>query len=308
MNAVHPHTAAGKTPKRIAVVGMFDGVHSGHRHLLQSLKEEAAWSGLTPLAVTFSNHPLEIINPGKAPRLLTTPAGKRRLIEDLGIECEVIPFDEELRNTSAGGFLRTLRDRYGVEALMMGFNNRFGHDAPRDFNEYRRLGEECGVRILPATEFAPAGRKISSTEIRALIAAGDMEEATRLLGRPYSIEGTVEEGKHLGHVLGFPTANLRLTDPRQLLPRAGVYATSALGRPAMTNIGSRPTVETAGAPTIETHIIGLDTDLYGSPLTIAFRRRLRDERRFPSLDALRRQLEADRSAAMEAYKSAAPPI
>ncbi len=284
---------------RIAVVGMFDGVHTGHRHLLTHLKEEAQKRSLTPMAVTFSNHPLELIAPGNAPELLTLPQQKQRLIEELGVECRMIPFDEKLRNTSAADFLRSLRDSYGVEVLVMGFNNRFGHDAPRDFNEYRRLGENCGVTIIPATEYAPDGRKISSTEIRKLISAGEVAEAARLLGRPYTIEGTVEEGKQLGRTIGFPTANLRLADPRQLIPQGGVYATSTLGHNAMTNIGSRPTVDTSGNPTIETHIIGLEADLYGAPLTIAFRRRLRDEQRFPSVDALRRQLEADRAAASE---------
>ena len=293
--------SASATPRRIAVVGMFDGVHTGHRHLLTQLREEARRRGLTPMAVTFSNHPLEIIAPERAPRLLTSPSVKQRLIEELGVECVTIPFDRELRHTSSEGFLKMMRSRYGVEALVMGFNNRFGHDAPRDFNDYRRLGENCGVAIIPATEFAPGGRKISSTEIRALIAGGNMEEATRLLGRPYAVAGTVESGKQLGRTIGFPTANLRPSEPRQLLPQPGVYATTALGLPAMTNIGSRPTVDNGGAYTIETHIIGADTDLYGSELEIAFRRRLRDERRFPSVDALRRQLEADREEAMQGF-------
>ena len=298
---------ATATPRRIAVVGMFDGVHAGHRHLLSQLKEEGQKIGLSPMAITFSNHPLELIAPEKAPELLTSPGRKRRLIEELGVECEMIPFDERLRTTTAAGFLRTLREHYGVEALVMGFNNRFGHAAPRDFNEYRRLGEICGVNVVPATEYAPDGRKISSTEIRRLIAEGDVATAASLLGRPYTIEGIVEEGKQLGRTIGFPTANLRPADPRQLIPKGGVYATSALGYPAMTNIGSRPTVDTAGTPTIETHIIGIDADLYGKPLAIAFHRRLRDERRFPSIEALRFQLAADRAAAMEAYKSDTPP-
>lgn len=294
--------------RRIAVVGMFDGVHTGHRHLFTQLKEEGLQRGLSPIALTFSNHPLEQIAPEKAPKLLTTPQQKRRLIEDLGVECEVMPFDEKLRNTTTAGFMRMIRERYGADALVMGFNNRFGHDAPRDFNEYRRLGENCGVNVIAATEYAPEGRKISSTEIRRLVAAGDVAEAAALLGHPYAIEGTVEAGKQLGRTIGFPTANLRLADPRQLIPHGGVYATSALGYPAMTNIGSRPTVDTAGAPTIETHIIGLDADLYGEPLAIAFHRRLRDERRFPTIDDLRSQLAVDRAAATEAYESGNPTI
>lgn len=297
-------TAVTIPPRRIAVVGMFDGVHTGHRHLLAQLKEEGRDHGLSPIAFTFPDHPLAVIAPEKAPKLLTTPQQKRLLIEELGVECVMLDFDGELRMNSAAGFMRLMHDRYGVEALVMGFNNRFGHDAPRDFDEYRRVGENCGVTVIPATEYSPGGRRISSTEIRRLVAAGEVDEAAALLGRPYMIEGTVEEGKQLGRTIGFPTANLRPADPRQLIPLGGVYATSAIGYPAMTNIGSRPTVDTAGAPTIETHIIGLDADLYGKPLTIAFHRRLRDERRFPTIDDLRRQLALDRATAIEAY----PPL
>lgn len=281
----------------IAVVGMFDGVHRGHRYLLWQLRREGAARDLEPMALTFSNHPLELIAPDRAPALLTPPDEKRRLIEAEGIRAEVLPFDGTLRHTSAADFLCMLRHRYGVTALVLGFNNRFGHNAPHDFEAYRALGLQQGVEIIPADEFSDGGRKISSTEIRNLIKAGDVEVAAGLLGRPYRMYGIVEHGKQLGRQIGFPTANLRLSDPRQLLPAGGVYATTAMEHPAMTNIGSRPTVDSDGHPTIETHIIGCSADLYDRKLTIEFRRRLRDERRFPSLDALKAQLVADRAAA-----------
>lgn len=284
--------------RHMAVVGMFDGVHTGHRYLLGELKKEAARRGLAPMAITFSNHPLEIIAPEKAPALLTTPAEKRMLIEREGVEGIVIPFDDALRQTDAEGFLGMLRNCYGVEALLMGFNNRFGHNAPAEFNEYRQLGENCGIEIIPASEYSNNGSKVSSTAIRQLLAAGNIEEANRLLGRKYTVSGIVEEGKQLGRKIGFPTANLRPDDPRQLLPAGGVYATTAIGHPSMTNIGSRPTVDINGAPTVETHIIGFDGNLYGSHMTLAFRHRLRPEMPFPSLEALKAQLETDRTASL----------
>ncbi len=286
---------------RMAVIGMFDGVHTGHRYLLGELKRYASLSGLSPLAITFSNHPLELVAPEKAPRILTPTEEKIRLINEETVECMAITFDRQLRETPTADFLRMLHDRLGVEALLMGYNNRFGYNAPKDFEEYRLLGENCGVEIVPAKEYAPEGTGISSTRIRTLLTQGNVEEAARLLGRPYSLVGTVESGKQLGRSLGFPTANLRLADQRQLVPMAGVYATTALGHPAMTNIGTRPTVDTAGTTTIETHIIGCNKDLYGSRLTVDFRHRIRPERRFNSLEELAAQLRADRTAALAGF-------
>lgn len=286
---------------RMAVIGMFDGVHTGHRYLLGELKRYASLSGLSPLAITFSNHPLELVAPEKAPRILTPTEEKIRLINEENVECMAITFDRQLRETPTADFLRMLHDRLGVEALLMGYNNRFGYNAPKDFEEYRLLGENCGIEIVPAKEYAPEGTGISSTRIRTLLTQGNVEEAARLLGRPYSLIGTVESGKQLGRSLGFPTANLRLADPRQLVPMAGVYATTALGHPAMTNIGTRPTVDTEGTTTIETHIIGCNKDLYGSRLTVDFRHRIRPERRFNSPEELAAQLRADRTAALAGF-------
>ncbi len=290
----------GRDTRRMAVIGMFDGVHRGHRYLLGELKREASLRGLSPLAITFSNHPLELIAPEKAPRLLTDTTTKLRLIAGEGVEGSAIAFDNELMHTSAEYFLRMLHDRYGVDALMMGYNNRFGHNAPEDFEAYRALGKTCGVDIVAAKEYSPEGLAISSTEIRRLLEQGDTGKAAELLGRDYTLTGTVESGRQLGRHLGFPTANLRLSDPRLLVPAPGVYATTTMGYPAMTNIGVRPTVDNSGTTTIETHIIGYDNNLYGSTLTISFRRRIRHERHFSSLEELVGQLENDRREALSA--------
>ena len=138
-----------------AVIGMFDGVHTGHRYLLGELKKLAASKGLSPLAITFSNHPLELIAPEKAPQLLTTTTEKLRLINEENVNGIAIPFDHKLRCTSAMDFLHLLHDRYGVEALLMGYNNRFGHNAPKGFDEYRNMGEQCNIDIIPAKEYTP---------------------------------------------------------------------------------------------------------------------------------------------------------
>ncbi len=311
--------------QRIAVVGMFDGVHSGHRYLLDQLRLQAAERSLKPLVITFTNHPLSVIAPDKAPRLLTLPLEKAALIRRegfLGDEILLLPFDEKLRSTSAAGFLGMLRGRFDCAALLMGFNNRFGHDAPGDFASYKQLAANAGIELIQAREL-PAREGVSSSEIRRLIAAGEVADAAALLGRPYTLTGTVVRGKALGRTLGFPTANLH-TPSTLILPAPGVYAATAtiapplfpsivasrqasskaeLSYPAMVNIGSRPTVDDPGAPlSVEAHIIGLPegTTLYDCRLTLSFVDRLRSERRFASLEALRAQLLLDRAAALEA--------
>ncbi len=293
--------------QRIAVVGMFDGVHSGHRYLLDQLRLQAAERSLKPLVITFTNHPLSVIAPDKAPRLLTLPLEKAALIRRegfLGDEILLLPFDEKLRSTSAAGFLGMLRGRFDCAALLMGFNNRFGHDAPGDFASYKQLAANAGIELIQAREL-PAREGVSSSEIRRLIAAGEVADAAALLGRPYTLTGTVVRGKALGRTLGFPTANLHT--PSTLFPSivASRQASSKaeLSYPAMVNIGSRPTVDDPGAPlSVEAHIIGLPegTTLYDCRLTLSFVDRLRSERRFASLEALRAQLLLDRAAALEA--------
>ena len=313
--------------QRIAVVGMFDGVHSGHRYLLDQLRLQAAERSLKPLVITFTNHPLSVIAPDKAPRLLTLPLEKAALIRRegfLGDEILLLPFDEKLRSTSAAGFLGMLRGRFDCAALLMGFNNRFGHDAPGDFASYKQLAANAGIELIQAREL-PAREGVSSSEIRRLIAAGEVADAAALLGRPYTLTGTVVRGKALGRTLGFPTPNLH-TPSTLILPAPGVYAATAtiapplfpstvasrqasskaeLSYPAMVNIGSRPTVDDPGAPlSVEAHIIGLPegTNLYDCRLTLSFVDRLRSERRFASLEALRAQLLLDRAAALAALE------
>lgn len=313
--------------QRIAVVGMFDGVHSGHRYLLDQLRLQAAERSMKPLVITFTNHPLSVIAPDKAPRLLTSPLEKAALIRSegfLGDEILLLPFDEKLRSTSAAGFLGMLRGRFDCAALLMGFNNRFGHDAPGDFASYKQLAANAGIELIQAREL-PARAGVSSSEIRRLIAAGEVADAAALLGRPYTLTGTVVRGKALGRTLGFPTANLH-TPSTLILPAPGVYAATAtiapplfpstvasrqasskaeVSYPAMVNIGSRPTVDDPGAPlSVEAHIIGLPegTNLYDCRLTLSFVDRLRSERRFASLEALRAQLLLDRAAALAALK------
>lgn len=300
--------------RRIAVVGMFDGLHLGHRYLLGQLRLHAAELSLKPLVITFTSHPLETIAPEKAPPLMTSPLEKAAMIKEagfLGDEVLLLPFNEKLRSTTAEGFLAMLRDRLGVAALLMGFNNRFGCDAPDSFDAYRRLADKEGVMLIRAKEM-PGTAGVSSSAIRRLVASGDVAGAARLLGRRYSVSGTIVKGKALGRTIGFPTANLR--PATGLLPAPGVYAAAAtvkpplfsdsgreMSYPAMVNIGSRPTVDAPGAPlSVEAHLIGLPpgSDIYGCRMSLDFAGRIRTERRFDSVESLAAQLAGDRDSAL----------
>lgn len=291
----------------MAVVGMFDGVHAGHRFLLDTLKADAGAHGLEPLAVTFSNHPFDEIAPARSPQLLTTPAEKAALLADAGVTPAVIPFDAELRHTSSLDFLRMLRNRFNVERLLLGFNNRFGHDAPSDFHDYLAIARNCGVELVQGMEYSHNGFGVSSSVIRGLLSEnGDAEGAAQLLGRPYTLTGTVGHGRQIGRQLGFPTANLLPADSRKLIPLPGVYAARAIlpdGRPtfgAVVNIGHRPTVDNSTAPqlSIEAHLLQFSGNLYGSEMQLQFIKRLRAEQKFPSLDALRMAIDTDRREAI----------
>lgn len=281
--------------KAVATVGMFDGVHAGHRCVIDRVAALARRSGRIPMAVTFADHPMAVIDPERAPKLLMDPADKAAALVEAGIEKVVmLDFTPELRSLTAAGFIGMLNRDYGVEALVVGFNNRLGSDGMNG-GSLSALRPE-GVEIEAVAECAEG---VSSSAVRAALGRGDVAEAEAMLGRPYRLSGTVVGGHRIGRTIGFPTANVDV-GPRRLMPAAGVYAADVTvdgcSEPmrAMLNIGRRPTVDAPGAPlTCEVHILGRSIDLYGHRLHIDFLRRLRDERRFDSLDRLRRQLEAD---------------
>lgn len=308
--------------RRGCVVGMFDGVHRGHRYLLDTLREECARRGLYPAVMTFPRHPLSEIAPEKAPGLLSTPAEKLTLLERAGIRREDIGFmvfDCSTRRLTAAEFMRMLHERYHVDFLLRGFNNRFGCDRSLTDEDYRRIAREEGIELIEGIGLTEGEerRAICSTLIRQALAKGDIAEANRLAGYPYPLTGRVVGGKHLGRTIGFPTANIVVDDSCKLIPADGVYIVTVTvegveppaegvkppaGEPffrGMVNIGTRPTVDGLNTRrTIEAHIIGFDGDIYGREVTLRFHRRLRGEIRFPSLDALTEQLVSDREAVM----------
>ena len=290
--------AEQNTAGRVATVGTFDGVHRGHRAVLQTVKRIADAEGLRPAVITFDRHPLEVVAPERAPKRLMTPADEAATLASLGLEVEVIPFTRELMGLSAGEWMERMARDMGVRTLVVGYDNTFGRDGiDMSVADYICLGRLHGIEVVKA----PIVPAISSSAIRRAVGEGRVEKAAGMLGRPYSLEGTVEQGNRLGRTIGFPTANLR-PEAGRLVPANGVYSADAIlpggeRRRAVVNIGVRPTVGDNLRLTVEAHIIGWHGDLYGKELTLEFLRHLRDERRFDSLDSLKRQIEADTAEA-----------
>ena len=284
------------TKSYAVTIGFFDGVHRGHRFLLHLLEEQAAANGLSPMAVTFDQHPRQVVQGGEAPSLLTTQAEKTSLLaQAFSGEIVVLPFTQEIGAMDARKFMRSvLREKLKARLLLMGYNHRFGHRGGTP-EEYIAWGNEVGIEVYRAE--ALSGKLISSSRIRNLISAGKIEEANAMLGYQYFIVGTVTNGKHIGRRIGFPTANIML--PKQkLLPACGVYAVwvtlpDGTKQGGMLCIGHRPTVETNGDVSVEVNIFDHNSNLYGKQISIEFIEKLRDERHFISLDALKQQLMLD---------------
>jgi riboflavin kinase/FMN adenylyltransferase len=299
LNVIHFPDDARPTRWTHAVLalGNFDGVHRGHRKILERVRRVASERGTAAIVMTFDPHPPRVVRPDKAPPLLMTTAQRLEAIADAGMQgAAIVRFTAEMSKWEPETFVRTvLVDWLRVGEVWVGANFLFGHDRAGNFSLLRVLGGRYGFK---AEKIDPVRYKdfvVSSTRIRRLVAEGRVDEAGALLGHQYYLDGTVAQGDRRGATIGFPTANL-CTD-NELLPPHGVYATTAtvmgVVHPSVTNIGVRPTVDQSGRVTIETHIFDFNQDLYGSPLRIGFVQRLRDERAFDSLDALREQIAAD---------------
>jgi riboflavin kinase/FMN adenylyltransferase len=253
--------------------------------------------GATAVVMTFDPHPPRVVRPDKAPRLLMSKAQKLEALADAGVQgAAIVRFTPELSRWDPESFVQiVLVEWLRVSEVWVGANFLFGHDRAGNFSMLRALGARYGFR---AEKIDPVRYKdfvVSSTRVRRLVSEGRVDEAGALLGHQYFIDGRVVHGDHRGRAIGFPTANL--CTENELLPPNGVYATTArIGSvvyPSVTNIGTRPTVDTSGRTTIETHLFDIDRDLYGTSVRVGFVQRLRDERAFDSLDALRAQIEAD---------------
>jgi riboflavin kinase/FMN adenylyltransferase len=267
-------------PRRVAI-GTFDGVHKGHQAVIEG----------ADTVLTFDPHPLEVLHPAALPKLIMPFSVKRDVIEGLGVrELVVIPFDEQFAKVSAEGFIdQVLIEKLGAERVSVGENFRFGAKAQGD-PQMLAGRDEFETRVVPLVEVD--GEAVSSTRIRALVAAGDMEHARHCLGAPFMVEGTVVTGDQRGRELGFPTANI-VPDDRLVIPGHGVYAAFANGVPAAVNVGVRPTFESGRGVLIETYLIDRTEDLYGTELRVAFVERLRGEKRFTGVEDLIAQMKID---------------
>jgi riboflavin kinase / FMN adenylyltransferase len=287
-----PEVEPGSGPRSVAI-GTFDGVHLGHREVIRG----------SDTVLTFDPHPLSVIHPEATPKLLNPFPVKRDLIESLGVgELVVIPFDRGFSEQSAEEFVQdVLIGRLGAERVSVGENFRFGKGA-KGTAEFLRSHDEFETQVTPLVEVA--GETISSTQIRGLVAAGEVKEAADFLGGPFLFEGVVVEGDRRGRTLGMPTANL-VPDDAYVHPGHGVYAAEAKVMPspdayaAAVNVGVRPTFDTGRGLLVEAHLIGFEGDLYGKTLRIAFIERMRGEKRFDSVDALVEQMNRDVEQARE---------
>jgi len=279
---------------RHVAIGTFDGVHVGHRAVIDR----------ADTALTFEPHPLRVIHPEATPKLIMPFEIKRDVIEGLGVrELVVIPFDHEFSTIPPEEFCgRILLETLGAETVSVGENFRFGARAKGD-PALLASREEFETRVVPLVEVD--GEIVSSSRVRSLVAAGEVDAATRCLGAPFLLEGPVVEGDGRGRKLGFPTANIVPSD-ELVYPGHGVYAGFANGHPAAINVGVRPTFETGRGLLVEAHLIDFEADLYGQVLRIAFIARLRGERRFPSVEDLISQMRRDVDEARELCASFTP--
>jgi riboflavin kinase/FMN adenylyltransferase len=281
----------------VLALGNFDGLHRGHRKILDRLQRVAGERRATSVVMTFDPHPPRVVRPDKAPPLLMTKAQKLEGLAKAGVDgAAIVRFTHELSQWEPETFVRTvLVEWLRVSEVWVGANFLFGHDRSGNFSLLRTLGARYGFK---AEKIDPVRYKdfvVSSTRVRRLVAEARVDEAAALLGHPYVVDGVVVRGAQRGRSIGFPTANL--CSENELLPPHGVYATNAIidgiVMPSVTNIGTRPTVDSSGKTSVETHIFDLERDLYGATMRLAFVQRLRDERAFDSLDLLKSQIAAD---------------
>jgi riboflavin kinase/FMN adenylyltransferase len=297
----HPDGLGTLPGPLVVAAGVFDGMHPGHRAVLQAALDSAGKAGGTAVALTFDPHPSKILRPENSARLLTSTRHKLHLMEGFGIsEVLVIPFDREFAAVEAVDFLRQLcYAARNLARICVGRGWRFGHARRGDAELLRRLGPELGFETTEVEPVQVDGTTVSSTLIRQFVESGDLQAAARFLGRNYSVLGTVMPGDGLGKKLGFPTANLAAHNEQ--FPPDGVYAVRVhVGAdllPGVANIGSRPTVKTDGERLLEVHLLDFSGDLYGREIEAEFLRFLRPEKRFPDVDALRGQIAADVRAA-----------
>lgn len=290
----------------VAATGFFDGVHKGHRKVLSELCRVAADEGKGSAVITFWPHPRNVLQQDACNlRLLNSLDEKERLVKDLGVDKFItIPFSREFSKLSTKEFLDIyLKQKYDVSTLIIGYDHRLGSNANQSQKEMMETARSLGINVVRVEEFLIDDNIISSTKVRNLLTVGDITSANDFLGYNYELNGVVVSGQRLGRTIGFPTANMKLYNPLKVVPGNGVYAVWAevFGKSymGMCNIGTRPTVADSNERTIETYILNFNEDIYGLDLKIKFVGKIRDEKKFTSLEMLKDQLEKDRVSTFE---------
>jgi riboflavin kinase/FMN adenylyltransferase len=299
---------AGHSHKVCLAIGVFDGVHLGHQRVIGQARDDARASGGTSVVLTFDPHPMRVLQPNKAPLLLTATEHKLALMEKLGVDgCLLLTFDKAFSLTTAEQFIETVAGHTKhLQEICVGTRFRFGHDRAGDVRLMEALAPKFGYAAKEIQSVKLDNEMVSSTAIRQHVLHGRLDRAAAMLGRHFSILGTVEPGDHRGRELGFPTANLNSHD--EVLPPDGVYAVRvAIGAEqfgGVVNVGVRPTfAEMEPRRVLEVHILDLARDLYTKDVEVAFLSKLRDEQKFVSVDALRKQITADIEAARKVLGS-----
>lgn len=286
-------------PPSVATIGFFDGVHRGHRFLINQVKEAAAKDGLCSALITFPVHPRQVIQTTYRPLLLTSPQEKIELLETTGADyCILLPFTHELSLLSAKEFMQLLHDKFNIKTLVIGYDHRFGHNRSESFEDYCRYGKELDIYIERARAYTDGEAKISSSVIRQLLKEGNVSLAAKFLGYNYFLDGTVVDGYKVGRKIGFPTANLQVDCPDKLIPSEGVYAVYVYveGKKwaGMLNIGHRPTLNNGMNLSIEVNILEFSDNIYHKEMRIEFVEYLRAEEKYDTIDALIAQMHKDR--------------
>lgn len=288
----------------VATIGMFDGVHLGHATLIDALKQHASSHGLKSAVITFARHPQHVLRPGGDLRMIMPLDERIEVLKTFGTDYIVVmDFTPELAAHSSLEFMRCMQQWYGVRALIVGYNHRFGHDRNATFAQYVQEGESLGIEVMKAPEYLGEYAPVSSTIVRGLIAAGKVDDACDCMSRPYRLHGEVVHGFHNGRGIGFPTANVGNMDPLAILPHTGAYAVmvEVAGKrmQGMVNVGYRPTLDNGRQLSIEVNIFDFDDDIYGMPITLEFIKFLRLEFKMGSIEELRAQLTRDRERSIE---------
>jgi riboflavin kinase/FMN adenylyltransferase len=289
----------------VLTLGVFDGLHLGHQLIVRTVVERARACGAVPTVVTFDPHPRAVLHPESAPPLLQTFDQKIEALGVLGVEQTiVVRFTPEFARVRAAEFLRdVVQERLQAREVYLGRGFAFGHDREGNIDLLREVSRRLGFRADEVPEVRLRGHRISSSRIRALLAEGRVNLARRMLGRPYGVEGRVVRGASRGAGLGFPTANLH--PQNRVIPRTGVYVTATLleglWRRSVTNVGVRPTFERDAEPSVETYVLDWQGDLYGDVVRVRFLSRLRAEKKFDSVEELKRQIDMDVSRAREFF-------